>query len=300
MDNQASNDEDKSLNLFLEQPFGDYSSNVEIDANTVSSFRQIIYSFYRERGREFPWRKTENPYEVLVSEIMLQQTQTGRVLSKYVEFIARWPDIAALSRASLADVYEVWKGLGYNRRAKALIDIAGQVVERHGGVIPAVERELRQLPMVGQSTAAAVLAFAYEIPVVYLETNIRRALLYFFFEGCSKVQDREVFTIARSVLDSGNPRQWNYALTDYGVFLRAILPNTNRRSAHYARQGPFENSNRQIRGRILRRLSEHGPGSVAEIRDALAHRAGRIEHCLEQLKHDGMLVCENGRYRIPD
>ena len=297
---QGKNAESSRPDLFLVPPFGDFTGAIDLDIDEVSCFRRIIYGFYEERGRKFPWRDTRDPYEILVSEIMLQQTQTGRVLPKYQEFLSHWPDVATLAGASLSDVYSVWKGLGYNKRAKALVDIAKEVSVKYGGMIPRSERDLRFLPMVGQATAAAVQAFAFDIPVVYLETNIRKVFLYFFFSGRTGVYDREIRPIACSALDNDDPRQWSYALMDYGAHLRALMPNPNRRSAHYTKQAPFENSNRQIRGSILRRLSETGPEPPGEIASALRYDADRTAKCLEQLRAEGLLVSENGKYGFPD
>ena len=280
-------------------PFGDYSESTDLDVDTVSRFREVIYEYYGEHGRAFPWRSTDNPYEILVSEIMLQQTQTQRVLPKYLEFLTIWPDLTSLSQATLADVYGVWAGLGYNRRAKALVDIAKEVTAHHGGTIPEDETSLRMLPMVGQATAAAIRGFAFGIPTVYLETNVRRVFLFFFFVGRSKVHDREIVPLAEAVLDRDVPRQWNYALMDYGEYLKRILPNTNRKSAHYSRQSTFENSNRQIRGSILKHLLEFGPESKHAIQRVLRYEIGRTENSLKQLEAEGMVVCENGKYKIP-
>ncbi|MBN1687381.1 MAG: A/G-specific adenine glycosylase [Spirochaetales bacterium] len=283
---------------FPDPPFGDYTGVDTLDEDEKLNFRELIYAHYGEYGRSFPWRETKDPYSILVSEIMLQQTQTERVVPKYTRFLSAWPDFAALSRASLSDVYAVWQGLGYNRRAKALIEIAGTVQDDFGGQLPDDENALRRLPMVGPATAAGVLAFAFEKPAVYLETNIRRVYIHFFFEGRDGVHDTEVFRIAAAAIDKDEPRQWHYALMDYGVFLKEALPGLGRRSRHYSVQPAFEGSNRQIRGAILRFLSSRPASAAEQLCEYLSFEKERVEQSLAALESEGMLVEESGRYSI--
>lgn len=284
----------------LDPPFGDYTDVREIGEDDSRRFRRIIYAYYGEHGRSFPWRETRDPYRILVSEIMLQQTQTDRVLPKYEQFLGVWPDFESLSRASLAEVYRVWQGLGYNRRAKALIEIARAVQEDFGGKLPEEEADLLKLPMVGETTAAGVRAFAFERPAVYLETNIRRVFIHFFFEGRVEVRDREVKRIAGATLDTGEPAQWHYALMDYGVFLKGERPGLNRRSVHYSAQAPFEGSDRQIRGAILRFLSEHPGSGPGLITGALPFEEDRVKKVLEALRSEKMVVKEDAVYSIDE
>jgi A/G-specific adenine glycosylase len=286
--------------LFLDPPLGDFTGSTSLEEHEVNTFREYIYSYYGDHGRDFPWRDTFDPYEILVSEIMLQQTQTQRVLGKYRRFLNLWPDFYSLSNASLADVYREWSGLGYNRRAKALRDIARIVVNELNGELPNDPEALTALPMIGNATAAAICAFAFGTPAVYLETNIRRVYIYFFFEGRSDVHDREILPLASVALDAGDPRQWYYALMDYGVYLKSRLPNPNRRSVHYARQSPFDGSDRQIRGGILKRLAELNGAPVEELAQELPFDNVRIEKCLNDLEKEGFLVCEEAVYRISD
>ena len=284
--------------LSPEPPFGDYSGINTLDEEEIRRFREVIYTHYGEHGRPFPWRETRDPYRILVSEIMLQQTQAERVLPKYERFLAPWPDFTALSGATLREVYALWQGLGYNRRAKALIEIAKTVQRELGGKLPSEEEKLRRLPMVGPATAAAVRAFAFDMPAVYLETNIRRVYIYFYFDRREEVRDSELLPLAAAALDVKEPRQWHYALMDYGVFLKEVPVNPNRRSRHYTVQAPFEGSNRQLRGAILRFLSRH-PGSGTErIFNYLAFERGRVEKSLAELESEGMLVREDSRYSI--
>jgi A/G-specific adenine glycosylase len=190
--------------------------------------------------------------------------------------------------------------LGYNRRAKALRDVATRIVEEHAGVLPAEPALLETFPGIGPYTARAVCAFAFDMPVTFVETNIRRVFIHHFFPDERGVHDRQLLPLVEATLDRSRPRRWYYALMDYGAALRSRFANPNARSAHYARQAPFENSNRQIRGRILSALSEEGALDEEGILDRLVFPADRVHGSLLQLQEEGLLVREEGRYRIPE
>lgn len=222
----------------------------------VGEFRKKVWGYWRKEGRhELPWRKTADPYKILVSEVMLQQTQVPRVLPKYEEFINKFPTVRTLARASLADVLRVWNGLGYNRRGKYLRDAAIEIVEKHSGRISRDYAVLRSLPGIGDYTARAVRVFAFNEPDVLIETNIRSAVLHTFFAGDIKVSDKEMNTLLCKVMDERRPREWYWALMDYGAHLKRSGLRNNHRSAHYVRQSKFEGSLRQVRGAILRALA---------------------------------------------
>ena len=154
--------------------------------------------------------------------------------------------------------------------------------------------------MIGTATASAICAFACGAEVVFLETNIRRVFLFFFFQDRASVHDRSILSIVESTLDRGDPRNWYYALMDFGVFLKKRVVNPNVRSAHYVRQAPFENSDRQVRGRILEALLESDSADVEELTASLPFERERIVYCLDRLAEEGM-VCERvGRYEIPE
>ncbi|MFO8064799.1 MAG: A/G-specific adenine glycosylase [Spirochaetota bacterium] len=261
-------------------------------------FRRLILDFYERYGRRMPWRETRDPYRIFVSEIMLQQTQVSRVTEKYPEFLQRFPSFSALAGAELKEVLAAWQGLGYNRRAKFLQQAAALVVSRHGGVLPRDTRELVALPGVGANTAGSVAAFAYNEPVVFIETNIRRVFLYFYFREAQDVHDRDILSLVAQTLDREQPRRWYYALMDYGAMLSKWVPNPNRRSAHYARQSPFENSNRQIRGRLLRVLGDEGSLEAAELPDTIGFSAERVHAVLDSLEKEGFIRTDEGRVRI--
>jgi len=229
---------------------------------------------------------------------MLQQTQTARVAEKYEAFLGRFPDFAALAEAPLRDVLEAWQGLGYNRRALFLRETALFVTERHGGRLPRRRQLLLNLPGVGEATAGAICAFAYNQPEVIIETNIRRVLIHFFFPRKKNIADRELETIARRVLDRREPRKWHYALMDYGVYLSNLIPNPNVRSAHYTKQPPFEGSERKLRGMAIKALVS-GEGMTAR---ALARRlrvpVDRLSRTLERLAGEGFLSKRGRTFRV--
>jgi A/G-specific adenine glycosylase len=268
-------------------------SGAEIDA-----FRAEMLSYYRRAGRKFPWRETRDPWAILVSEIMLQQTQTERVLPKYVAWLEAYPEPAALADAPLAEVLGLWSGLGYNRRALALVRAASRIAS--GGKFPDDEDSLLELPGVGPYTAKAVLAFAFERPVVLIETNIRAVFLQLFFEGEEGVSDARIAPLVEATLDREDPRTWYYALMDYGVMLKRSLGNPNTRSAHYAKQSPFADSNRRIRGSLLRELGLRGRADAEELAAALPFARERVDKALDELKAEGFVAESCGIYRLGD
>ncbi|HNW29749.1 MAG TPA: A/G-specific adenine glycosylase [Spirochaetota bacterium] len=228
-------------------------------AARIRKFRSVIYGYYRKHRRDFPWRRTDDPYHILVSEIMLQQTQVARVAEKFVEFIDAFPTVEALAAAPLSRVLAVWQGMGYNRRARFLHELAGAVVKDHGGRIPDDPEALAMLPGIGRATAASICAFAFNRPVVFIETNIRAVFIHFFFHENRTVSDRDILPLAEAALDRKEPHHWYSALMDYGAMLKRRHPNPSRKSAHHQKQKPFEGSRRQLRGQVLRALLAH-PG----------------------------------------
>lgn len=256
----------------------------------LNAFRDEVWSFYRASGRRMPWRGIDDAYGVLVSEVMLQQTQVSRVTDRWGEWMAAFPTIDALAAAPLALVLERWQGLGYNRRAMALKRCAEEVATRFAGVLPADPALLETLPGIGPATAGAVACYAYRMPAPFIETNVRAALLNAFFADADDVPDRALAPIAEAVWDRDDPREWGYALTDYGAHLKRTLPNPSRRSRHHTRQSPFEGSRRQKRARLLRAVLA-SPGSPAE---AYAEDAGvsvgDALQLLEALAAEGFLT----------
>ncbi|MDQ5890397.1 MAG: A/G-specific adenine glycosylase [Candidatus Dependentiae bacterium] len=221
----------------------------------IVAFQETINAYYATHKRAFPWRDVSNPYYVLVSEIMLQQTQTYRVEPKFEQFIAQFPTINDLASAPLVTVLFAWQGLGYNRRAKFLHKAAQEIVAIHNGHVPAEVPHLQALSGLGYATASSVAAFAYNVPTVFIETNIRAVFLHFFFNGQDNIHDKQLMPLVTSALEGQDPRQWYYALMDYGVMLKKTHPNPSRKSKHHVKQSRFEGSDRQIRGAIIRVLT---------------------------------------------
>jgi len=270
-----------------------------IAAAAVRLFQKIIYDHYGENYREMPWRRTRDPYRILVSEIMLQQTQVERVLPKYAEFIKTFPALQALAQAPLSKVLSAWQGMGYNRRALSLKRLAEIVVREYGGKLPADPEELVRLPGIGPYSASAIYAFVHNRPCLFIETNIRRVYIHFFFADRERVSDAEIMPILEKTLDRKNPRDWYYALMDYGVKLKREVRNPNRRSAHYQKQPAFHGSTRQVRGLILKTLLKSRGMTKPALKKTLPSLPGDIDQVLEGLLKDGLLQQKKGRFIIP-
>jgi len=230
---------------------------------------------------------------------MLQQTQASRVVLKYLEFLERFPDVTALSQASLRDVLALWQGLGYNRRAKALWETARILKHKHKGKLPPDTRELRVLPGIGPYTAAALAVFAFEEPAVVIETNIRTVYIHHFFVGRDGVSDQELKPVIEKTLDVESPRRWLEALMDYGAYLKRIKGNLSRKSKHYVRQTAFAGSDREIRGRIIKTLVERKRASRRALLTASCGSQYRISKQLARLVEEGLVKKERQLFTLP-
>ncbi|MEJ5330065.1 MAG: A/G-specific adenine glycosylase [Desulfobaccales bacterium] len=268
---------------------------VSLGSREVANFRREIYRHYALHGRRLPWRETRDPYAIWVSEIMLQQTPVARVLPRYPVFLAAFPDFAALHRAPLSRVLAVWQGLGYPRRALALKETAGRVLIDHGGRLPQEPEELQQLPGIGPATAGAVCAFAFEVPVAFIETNIRRVFRHFFFSREAEVPDRELLPLVARTLDRRRVREWYYALMDYGVWLKKQGVAGNGPAK---RQAPYGGSDRQVRGEILRALLATPGLTPEELAAALGRDLLRVRRLLTELGAEGFLLCRGQSWCI--
>jgi A/G-specific adenine glycosylase len=256
---------------------------------TPEKFKREIRKFYSNHGRSFPWRETRDPFKILVSEIMLQQTQVERVMQKFEPFIDRFPCFLSLAEADLRTLLQIWQGLGYNRRAISLKEIAKSMITDYAGELPRTIDELVQLPGIGKATAGAILAFSYNIPTTFIETNIRRVFIHFFFSDRDDVKDHEINPLVEQTLDREDPRQWYYALMDYGAMLKSIISNPNRRSAHYVRQAPLEGSDRQIRGKILKVLLSRVSMGEQDLIDEVGKESDRVQRILKDMEAEGFL-----------
>lgn len=269
-------------------------------------FRTTVRAQGRELYRDLPWRRTRDPYLVLVSECMLQQTQVSRVMGYWDVWLSRFPTADALAAAPLETVLESWRGLGYNRRAVALHRTAQEVSEHLGGVVPADRAALLSLPGVGPSTAAGVRVFAYDLPDRYLETNVRTVFLHELLPLEVEVTDRELIPLVEAACPSDDVRGWYYALLDYGAFLKRTLPNPSRRSAHHTRQSTFEGSRRQKRAYLLRAVQDEGRADLAHLSQSLdeaERQAGRprvpvalAESILADLLGEGFLEQDTEKF----
>lgn len=240
---------------------------MKLSQRRIDSFQHKIFSWWTTHKRDLPWRHTRDPYKIMVSEVMLQQTQVSRVLAGYREFIERFPTVSHLAQASPADVLRIWKGMGYNRRALYLQRAAKVIVEEYRGKFPVSESELVKLPGLGKYTVRAILVFAYKQEIPLVDTNIRQIIIHFFFIKKSqgpalmglkgRALEKEVENIARQLIPSGKSWEWHQALMDYGslAMTNIQIPMTN-----WKKQKPFKDSNRYYRGRIIDRLREGDMG----------------------------------------
>lgn len=264
---------------------------IAAEALTAQKFRRIVLSFYDNSAREFPWRETRDPYRILVSEVMLQQTQTSRVEERYPEFLRKFPTVRVLARAPQSEVLAMWQGMGYYRRARNLHRAAIVVCEEHGGVVPEDFKSLRRLPGVGDYTAAAVSAFAFNKPVAMIETNIRAVYLYAWYPDMRDVTDKELLSHIERTMDTKRARDWFYALMDFGVALKKARPGIHERSKHHVKQSAFEGSDRQLAARVLKAvLAAKSPISVKSMDLGLAIDQARLMKAVERLERDKLIT----------
>ncbi len=281
----------------------------------LGQFKKTIWDYYKKNGRhDLPWRpptlkflrdkKTLDPYKILISEVMLQQTQVPRVIEKYKSFLKKFPTVEVLAKASLKDVLLEWQGLGYNRRAKYLKLCAEKVVNTFNGTFPRDFKTLTTLPGIGPATAGDILAFAYNIPVPVIETNIRSVFIHFFFpEGTPRgVHDRDLLPIIEKTLPTlpyirhRGIREWYWALFDYGAFLKQTR-NPNTQSKHYVKQSSFKGSNREKRSQILKLILTGGK-SEKEIMKALGYESDVVQKNLEQMLKENLIKKEKGKFFV--
>lgn len=258
-------------------------------ARKIKEFQTFIFSWWKKNKRDLPWRHTHDPYKIMVSEVMLQQTQVFRVIPKYAEFIEAWPNVQSLAKASTADVLRMWKGMGYNRRALYLKKAA------EIGKFPNIESELIKLPGLGKYTARAILVFAYKKNVAMVDTNVRKIITHFFFDD--KPQKESVIQKkADSLVPKGKSWEWHQALMDYGALVK--LPWQNKKKTI-----PFKESNRFFRGRVIDVLRE-GPMNETALIENFAQIYDRSEDFLKKillvLEKDMLIVRKKGILDLPD
>lgn len=268
---------------------------MKLSTQKTQDFKQTIWSFYEQYGRDFAWRHVTDPYKVVISEVMLQQTQTQRVIEKYEQWMEVFPTFQSLAEASLRDVLSVWQGLGYNRRGMYLHKLAQHVVFEWGCILPNDPEKLVALPGIGPATAASICAFAFNNPTIFIETNIRAVFIHFFFKDKNDVHDKDILELIKKTVDRANARAWYYALMDYGVMLKKTMPNPSRKSAHYTKQSKFEGSDRQIRGKIIALLTDHAYIMIHTLPVLLKTHEDRIEIIIAKMKHDGLIMLNSNK-----
>lgn len=259
-------------------------------------FNRELYAFYAKKGRShLPWRSKPTSYRVLVSEIMLQQTQVDRVIPKFNQWMKLFPTVSRLASAKTPEVLAAWQGLGYNSRALRLQRAALAIVADYKGKIPTTREALEGLPGIGPYTAGAVMAFAHNQSEVFIETNIRRVFIYHFFGNRTEIADSELFPIIKKMIDFKNPRKWYSALMDYGSTLpKQIRHNPNTKSKHYAKQSKFNGSIRQVRGAILRYLLVNTKATPDKLSKIIGRSEIDIAEAIKGLLKDG-IVSKQGK-----
>ncbi|MCX6791995.1 MAG: Fe-S cluster assembly protein HesB [Candidatus Gottesmanbacteria bacterium] len=256
----------------------------------ITKFQARIFSWWELNKRDLPWRHTHDPYKILVSEVMLQQTQVSRVLPKYEEFLYFFPDVYTLAKASLAKLLKVWRGMGYNRRALYLKKAAQTVVDTYNGEFPENEKELVTLPGLGIYTARAILVFAYSRDIAAVDTNIRRIITHFFFNDVPQ-KEKIIQEVADKLVPMDESWEWHQALMDFGAAHNSLFSIHN--SKINKKKIPFQKTNRYYRGRLIDILRE---GPVDEHILVKVFSASIINGLLK----DGLVERKKGMLRLPD
>jgi A/G-specific adenine glycosylase len=261
------------------------------------SFNRVVREYYQKNGRSLPWRNLPRDtrsrfYQVLVSEMMLQQTQVGRVVPCYIEWLERFPSVEVLASATFDVVLASWQGLGYNRRARYTHEAAQRIA---GQSLPRSVDELVQFSGIGANTAGAIIVYMYNKPSIFVETNIRTVYLHHFFSTREdRVKDQEIAEILGLTMDTQNPREWYWALMDYGAHLKR-LGKKNHLSATYHKQSQFVGSRRELRAKVLRRLLVC-PASECELQAEFADE--RLHEVLSGLIDDRLIETDRDTYKI--
>lgn len=216
---------------------------------TIPEFQEFILNWYSNKARRLPWRMTFDPYSILVSEIMLQQTQVTRVIPKYCEFLSKFPSLDVLSFARQSTILETWQGLGYWKRALNLQATCLQIYKNYNGKFPSKQSILEGMPGIGPYTSAAITCFAFNTPVVFIDTNIRKVYRHFFFSGNPDISDEILLAMAQKALWHQDPRNWHYALFDYGSIV--LRKKSGKIPGNLSKTVPYKGSIRQLRSKII-------------------------------------------------
>lgn len=276
---------------------------MKLTATRCQKFQDKIWNHYHAQGRDFIWRRKISPYNVVVSEIMLQQTQTSRVAEKFPVFIKKFPNFKALAQATTPELLQAWQGLGYNRRALYLRELAKTIVTTYKNKLPNNSAELISLPGIGPNTAGSIRAFAFDEPSIFIETNIRAVFLHEFFPGQVEIPDTALLPLIESTLPTSNYREWYWALMDYGVYLKKTQPNPSRASKHHTKQSSFKGSDRAVRGEILRQLinKPRSLGAIIQLIkkfDPAKSQKNTLVPILNSLIKEGFLKHLDNKYKL--
>lgn len=272
-----------------------------VSKKDITHFRNLVWRHYKAHGRHtLPWRKTKNPYRILVSEVMLQQTQVERARPFYTRFIQAFPTVEKLAKASLKDVLTHWQGLGYNRRAKMLQNAAQDISRARKGIFPTSVTELEALPGIGPYTARAIAAFAFNQDVIVIETNIRTAVLHHFFQEKKNIEDTSITQVLIQALPKGKAREWYSALMDYGWYLKQSGISCNKQSSTYTKQSRFSGSLREARGAIVRALLKKELTKRQLVSMLGSKREQQATKALQALKREQILLFKDNKYYLSD
>lgn len=258
-------------------------------------FKKVIWDHFKWNMRAMPWREDISPYSIFVSEVMLQQTQVARVLIKYPQFITRFPSFKSLANAQTPILLSEWQGMGYNRRALYLRSAAEIITKKHKGILPDDPILLDELPGIGYATACSIAAFAYNKPVAFIETNIRRVYIHHYFSDSTEISDTDILPLVERTVSKKEPRKWYWALMDYGAYLKNLDDNPNKKSKHYVKQKKFKGSVREVRGGVLKLLLKKSY-SLEELKKIYSDE--RLFTALEQLVKEGFVQINAGSYSI--
>ncbi|NHJ05060.1 MAG: Fe-S cluster assembly protein HesB [Candidatus Heimdallarchaeota archaeon] len=266
---------------------------IEVSIVEINSFQEKIFDWWKKNKRNLPWRNTTDPYYIMISEIMLQQTQVTRTIEKYLLFIEKYPKIVDLANAPTADVLKMWSGLGYNRRAIWLQEAAKQLLELEE--FPKKSEELIKLKGIGPYTSKSILIFAFNSDIATVDTNIRRILIAEGFAD-ETTSEKELFSIAEKLLPKSKSRDWHNALMDYGaLYLTAVNTGIKPTST----QTRFKHSNRFHRGKIVKHLTQYREASFLELIEICGLNHSEGKEIISSLIKDGLIKEIKKKYTLP-
>ena len=262
---------------------------MNLSTDTIEAFQNKILNWYQQNKRDLPWRNTTNPYFIHVSEIMLQQTQVERVKKYYETFLNKYPNLETLAEAQTPELLATWQGLGFNNRVLRLREATKQILQNYKGRYPQQLKQLTSLPGVGEYTASAILAFAFNIEAPVVDTNIRRVLIY-ELNLDENISIKKLQEIALQITPKGKARQWNNALMDYSSL---ITTASKTQIKSQGTQGKFEGSTRQVRSTIVKELLKNNSITKQSIKEQFPQH--NIEKILNSLEKDNIIKTQNRR-----